>query len=45
VVLTYSTFLSAKVIQGRMLVWGELRLSPLSTSATDEPIVPAPNDR
>jgi hypothetical protein len=25
--------------------WGEVRLSPLDTSATNWPIVPAPDDR
>jgi hypothetical protein len=40
-VLNNSTFLSAIVILGQMLVWewGDC------TSATDLPIVPAPNDR
>jgi hypothetical protein len=32
----YSTFLVS---------WGEVRLSPLGTSATNLPFVPAPDDR
>jgi hypothetical protein len=32
--------------QGLFLVsWGGVRLSPLGTSATNSPIVPAPDDR
>jgi hypothetical protein len=34
-----------KIVQGWLVSWGGVRLSPLGTSATNWPIVPAPDDR
>jgi hypothetical protein len=42
---TATPFLYAGYVASNVVSWGGVRLSPLGTSATNWPIVPAPDDR